>query len=185
MAMPVVVPRYTLQDLESFPDDGNRYELVDGLLLVTPGPAPPHEVVVSELFGRLDAYLRPDQIARVFTRGTIEVAPKHHLEPDLLVVPTDALAGALGLEARWTDIQRWWLAVEVSGRESTVYDRDVKGPAYLALGIREYWRVDLREQSAFVRRPGDPAEQRQAERLIWHPPGREAPLVIPIPDLFA
>src|ERR1043166_5242305 len=38
MAMSVAVPRYTLEDLESFPDDGNRYELVDGILLVTPAP---------------------------------------------------------------------------------------------------------------------------------------------------
>jgi len=45
MAMPVVVPRYTLRDLESFPDDGSRYELLDGVLLVTPGPAPLHELV--------------------------------------------------------------------------------------------------------------------------------------------
>jgi hypothetical protein len=38
MAMPVAVPRYTLRDLESFPDDGSRYELLDGVLLVTPPP---------------------------------------------------------------------------------------------------------------------------------------------------
>jgi hypothetical protein len=36
MAMPLSVPRCTLEDLESFPDDGNRYEVVDGILLVTP-----------------------------------------------------------------------------------------------------------------------------------------------------
>ena len=49
MAMPLVVPRYTLQDLESFPDDGSRYELLDGVLLVTPAPAPLHQLVVSRV----------------------------------------------------------------------------------------------------------------------------------------
>jgi hypothetical protein len=73
----------------------------------------------------------------------------------------------------------------VSGKESTVYDRDIKGPAYLALGVREFWRIDLLEECVFISSASAPAEQRQAERLTWHPPGREAPLVIPIPDLFA
>jgi hypothetical protein len=39
--MPVSVPRYTVDDLDAFPDDGNRYELLDGVLLVTPAPAVP------------------------------------------------------------------------------------------------------------------------------------------------
>src|ERR1041385_130628 len=183
MAMPVVVPRYTLQDLESFPDDGNPYELVDGVLLVTPAPMPLHDLVVVNLWGLLHDYLRPGRIAAVFPRGSVEVAPKHHLEPDLMVVPTEALA-CLTRKTRWTDIRGWWLAVEVSGKESTVYDRDIKGPAYLALGVREFWRIDLLEECVFISSASAPAEQRQAERLTWHPPGREAPLVIPIPELF-
>ena len=32
----VSVPRYTVDDLDTFPEDGNRYELLDGVLLVTP-----------------------------------------------------------------------------------------------------------------------------------------------------
>jgi Uma2 family endonuclease len=61
MSMPVTVPRYTLRDLVSFPDDGNRYELLDGILLVTPAPALLHQRVVSRLFTLLAAYLHPDR----------------------------------------------------------------------------------------------------------------------------
>ena len=39
MAMPLRVPTFTVEDLESFPNDGNRYELLDGFLIVTPAPA--------------------------------------------------------------------------------------------------------------------------------------------------
>jgi hypothetical protein len=39
MSMPTTVRRYTVEELDRFPDDGNRYELVNGVLLVTPGPA--------------------------------------------------------------------------------------------------------------------------------------------------
>ena len=42
MAMAITVPRYTIDDLDRFPDDGNRYEIVDGVLLVTPAPGTPH-----------------------------------------------------------------------------------------------------------------------------------------------
>ena len=47
--MPAILPRYTVDDLDSFPDDGNRYELLDGRLLVTPAPMPPHEFVVLRI----------------------------------------------------------------------------------------------------------------------------------------
>ena len=47
MAMAISVPLYTENDLEHFPDDGNRYELLDGVLLVTPQAALVHQVVAN------------------------------------------------------------------------------------------------------------------------------------------
>jgi Uma2 family endonuclease len=182
MAMPLTVPRYTLEDLESFPDDGNRYELLDGYLLVTPAPELPHQRVTSRLFGLLSGYVARDRIAEVYSPGSVEVAPNHHLEPDLLVVPTTALPEKLSLETRWTSIPQWWLAVEVSG-ESKLYDRDHKTPAYLQLGVREVWRVDLRERRVFVSVPGS-LDQPRTELLSWVPPERAVPLLIPIEELF-
>jgi hypothetical protein len=49
MAMPALVPTYTIDDLEAFPQDGNRYELLDGVLLVTPRAAPPHQIARAGL----------------------------------------------------------------------------------------------------------------------------------------
>ena len=53
MAMAISVPRYTLADLERFPDDGNRYELLDGVLIVTPSPSNAHQIIVNRLQFRL------------------------------------------------------------------------------------------------------------------------------------
>ena len=183
MAMPLVVPRYTLRDLESFPDDGSRYELLDGLLLVTPAPAPLHELVVSNLAAALTEYLRPTGLARVLTRGSIEREPNVHFEPDVLVIPRDAMGTAVGEDTRWTAISRWWLAVEVSGRGSILYDRDYKLPSYLALGVREGWRVDLTERCIFVSRVGHP-EIRHDDEVIWHPSELAESLSLDIGDLF-
>jgi Uma2 family endonuclease len=182
--MSVMVPRYTIQDLESFPDDGFRYELLDGVLLVTPAPAPLHDQVVMRLATLLRNYLGPGARAEAYARGAVEVEPNNHLEPDILVVPADEPEGGLGPDTRWTAFRRWWLAVEVSGSGSRVYDRDHKVPAYLALGVKEAWRLDLRERCLYVTRPGEP-ERKCPDRYTWQPPDQGDPLVIDLPSLFA
>ena len=122
--------------------------------LVTPAPAPLHELVVARIVQALTSYL-PSELARVFTRGSVEVEPNVHLEPDILVVPVGEPACEIGPETRWTAIRNWRLAVEVSGDGSRLYDRDHKTPAYLALGVREVWRADLKERWVFTwLRPG-------------------------------
>lgn len=183
MAMSVVVPRYTLADLESFPDDGNRYELLDGILHVSPGPAPLHEVVVGQLIWELNSYLPPG-LARVFPRGTVELEPNNHLEPDIMVIPADEPARGIDANTRWTAVRRFWLAVEVSGAGSRVYDRDHKMPAYLALGVREVWRADLDECCLYAALRGAPIPERHTDRLTWHPPELERPLEIDVAALF-
>jgi hypothetical protein len=49
MAMPIQIPRYTVDQVRSFPEDGLRYELLDGFLLVTPAPANLHQIVTTNL----------------------------------------------------------------------------------------------------------------------------------------
>jgi Uma2 family endonuclease len=103
MASSALVPSYTLADLVQFPDDGNRYELLDGFLLVTPAPRMPHDVVTMRLTECLMAYLRPGNHGGVFTRGAVQIAPNTHLEPDVLVIPPlDRLVPALfaGIDER-------------------------------------------------------------------------------------
>ncbi len=122
--------------------------------------------------------------AELFSPGVIELEPGHHLEPDLLVVPRTALPRPLKLDHRWTSIREWWLAVEVSGKGSEVCDRDYKGPAYLALGVPEYWRLDLRESCLYVSRRDGSSEEPHRERVTWVAPGQPKPVEISIPDLF-
>lgn len=175
--MALAVPQYTVQDLESFPDDGNRYELLDGWLLVTPAPAPGHQAVVSRLVIALSEYLRPTG-GQVYSPGAVEIEPKVHLEPDILVVPASE-----PIAHRWSQIRNWWLAVEVSGRGSQVYDRDFKYDAYSTLGVRDVWRVDLRDEGLVARSgAGNPVTHRG--RFEWRPPEMDDPLVIEVPALF-
>lgn len=70
----VTVPRYTVDDLERFPEDGNRYELLDGVLLVTPAPRAAHQIVVSRIRYRLTEAVASS--AHVVGPGAISVPPR-------------------------------------------------------------------------------------------------------------
>jgi hypothetical protein len=112
----------------------------------------------------LAQYLGPAGLAVVTTPGVIQADDDTQLEPDLLVVPVQYADSE-----SWRRMTGWWLAVEVSGLASRVYDRDFKTDAYLRLGVREVWRLDLRDRTLFVSRQGGPANISHTGSLTWHP----------------
>lgn len=178
MAMPITVPRYTLADLDRFPSDGNRYELLGGVLLVSPSPALPHQVVTARLVMLLGDLLRPWPDLMVATPGALVRPPDTRLEPDILVfrAPTPA--------TRWETVTEHLLAVEVASPSTAIYDRDFKRPAYLDLGVAEVWRVDLGSRAILVSRPGQPPDVAHLVNVVWTPPGIDGSLPIAIPPLF-
>lgn len=179
MAMPVPMPCYTIADLDGFPEDGNRYEVLGGMLLVTPAPGFLHQGVLARLVGKVASYLETEGLAVVVTPGVVPLGADTQLEPDGLVIPTRYPVGL-----QWRDITERWLAIEVSGRDSRVYDRDYKQTAYLDLGVREVWRVDLRDRAIYVSRLRSGSAVRYEQRLDWHPPEMTTGLTIDVPKLF-
>jgi Uma2 family endonuclease len=141
MAMAITVPLYTVEDLERFPDDGNRYELLDGVLLVTPQAAAVHQVVANRIQFELSASLQKPGLAHVVGPGAVVRMPRTQLQPDILVYPA-----RFSPKTDWRKITEHWLAVEILSRSSRVYDRDFKRDAYFALGLRQVWLVDWRER---------------------------------------
>ena len=174
--MPVVVPRYTVDDLDRFPDDGNRYELLDGMLLVTPAPVLPHQVVAARILAALAEHLKGVPDVYVVSPGEVVLPPGNRLEPDVLVLRTASLAKA------WLHCERL-LAVEIMSPGSRVYDRDFKGPAYLALGVRECWRVDLVERT-IATATADTPETIFRNRLAWEPAIAPRTLVLDLEEIF-
>ncbi|HET7458598.1 MAG TPA: Uma2 family endonuclease [Gemmatimonadaceae bacterium] len=179
MAMPLPLPTFTTDDLRAFPEDGQRYELLEGMLLVTPMPGSAHQVVLSRILVALAGYLSPADRAVAVSPGEIEIAPKTLLEPDLLVFPASYPPGT-----PWSEMRDWWLAVEVFSPSSRVYDRDFKRDAYLALGVAEVWLVDLDERAVFVSSRGGQLDDRRDASITWRP--REMPdgLEIDLSSIF-
>lgn len=140
-----VLPRdhaWTVADLELLPDDGLRYELVDGTLLVSAAPSKLHQRAVGNLYVLLRAGCPPG--LEVFLAPTdYQPTSTRSLQPDLLVVRRDDP----GLRAVTTPLS---LAVEVLSPSSRSVDLVLKLELYRQAGVQSYWVVDPLGPSADV-----------------------------------
>lgn len=125
---------FTHADLEAMPDDGRRYELVDGCLLVTPAPNVSHQGVVLSLAVVLRAACPPD--LKVFVAPLdVRLAEATTLQPDVLVARRADLTHA-NLPAAPV------LAVEVLSRSTRHIDLALKRSRFEEAGTLAYWVVD-------------------------------------------
>jgi Uma2 family endonuclease len=124
----------TEDDLASMPDDGHRYELLDGTLLVTPAPNEGHQTCVTSLAVLLRAARQPGQKVLV-APFDVRLSRVTVLEPDLLVADKANMTPAR-LEGPPL------LAVEVLSPSARSIDVGAKRLAYEAAGVPAYWLVD-------------------------------------------
>ena len=180
-AVPITAPRFTVDMLDALPRTGQRYELLDGFLLVTPPPRTAHQIVIARLSTALANAVGDPGPAYVVAQGVVERGDRTHFEPDLLVYPS-----RFSPDAEWKAVTEWWLAVEVISPGSRVYDREVKRDAYLKLGVEVVWLVDLdaRRVEVWQRGASEPLALGEGETLQWeHGPG-VAPVRIEVSSLF-
>ena len=163
MGMPDTVRRYTVDEVLAFPDDGNRYELVDGELLVTPAPAQTHQIVLGRLFHHLQSYLEayPNVAIAFFSPADIIWSATEYVQPDLFVVPAGEVTGD------WRDCQTLFLAIEVISPSSARADRFKKRRLYQRHGVHTYWIVDPDAELVEVWRPEDSRPDIVTDVLHW------------------
>jgi Uma2 family endonuclease len=177
MVMVLPVPRFTIDMLDDFPDDGTRYELLEGSLLVTPAPSVHHQIVATRLVTILAHAV--GNAAHVVAVGAIQRGDNTQLQPDILVWPA-----SYPPEADWREVSGWWLAVEVMSPSSRIYDREVKRAAYLALGVEEYWLVDRRARSIEVWKRGQATSAIVNDVLEWQPASLGRTVAIDLAKVF-
>lgn len=179
MAMPAVMPLYTVDMLDALPDEpGVRYELIQGILLVTPAAGSLHAAITTRLIVLLGGTI-DESVGRVAPPGEVRVGQRTSLVPDILVYPA-----RFPLGTEWADVTEWLLAVEIVSPSSAVYDRDHKRRAYLAVGVHEYWVVDPRARTIDVWHPGDVVPRVERERFVYRTPGGEHSLTVDLGALF-
>ncbi len=184
MAMPARAPHrpwteeefYTARDAAP---PGERWELVDGEVLVTPAPHWMHQRIIGRLFELIAAYVRACALGEAFLSPLdVKLEPGLVLQPDLLVVP----AGEL--RRRADTVRRLLLAVEIVSPSSARHDRVRKRPHYQRNRVPEYWIVDDMSQTIERWTPDDDRPELLAERLVWHPAGAPDPFVLDLPQFF-
>ena len=171
---------YTADMVRALPDDGNRYEVVYGELLVTPAPRPWHQVVVHRLGVALELYLRSQPVGVVLSSpADISWGPDVLVQPDVFVVPTD--------EARtlaWSRMRTLLLVAEVLSPSTLKGDRFLKRLRYREAGVPLYWVVDGDGRMVEVWTPADDFPAVERDRLVWHPLGAAQPFTLSCEELF-
>ena len=181
MGMPAERIVWTAEMARALPDDGKRYEVLDGELFVSPAPSALHQRAVFRLAVILDEYCRANGIGEVIVSpADIEFSEHRFLQPDVCVVP---LRDGRMIRS-WSDIEKLLLAAEVISPTSAKADRFDKRHIYQSEGVPEYWIVDL-DSRLFERwRPKDDRPEILADWLEWHPVPTVDPLRIDVARYF-
>jgi Uma2 family endonuclease len=173
--------QWTVDDLQDLPDDGQRYEVIDGELFVNPAPSYAHQRALGILHRRIADYLDREPIGFVFfAPADVTFSPRRSVQPDLFVVP--------GVDGRspksFAEARRLLLAVEVPSPTSVRLDRVVKRALYREEGVAEFWIVDLDSRTFERSTPADPRVDVLDQHLEWMPEGAGKPFAVDVAGYF-
>lgn len=181
MGMPATA-LWTVDQLWTVPDDGQRREIIDGELFVSPSPVWSHQYVVDELARAIHAYLRRYRIAKVLTApADVVFGPRTLVQPDILVVPL--------VDGRppgdYREAGRLLVAVEVLSPGTARRDRGAKRLLYQRENVAEYWIVDPDARLIERWRPADERPEVLSDRLTWKPSSAAEPFLLDVQEFFA
>ena len=166
MGMRELAHQWTREEVLALPDDGNRYELVDGELLVSPSPRPIHQIAVLALYDRLKPYAERHRLGRVMLApADLDFGRGYVVQPDLFVVS--------GLDSRqmldWRNYGVPIFIAEVLSPSTGRGDRTVKRPAFQRAGVAEYWIIDTSARLVERWQPTDERPEICLSRVAWRP----------------
>jgi len=188
MGMPLPVPPapsadypyWTRDQVLALPDDGQRYELVYGELLVTPAPRLVHQRILGELHWVIVGYVKRERIGiALCSPADLEPLPGSLVQPDLFVFR----AGATRVR-EWADVKDLLLVVEILSPSTARNDRFPKRRLYQEAGVPLCWIVDVDARQVEIWTPAMAYPTIERNELAWHPEGATEPCRIPLAPLF-
>lgn len=181
MAMVLSKRPLTADDLEAFPEDGNRYEIIDGELIVSAAPSRMHQRVLLRLVLVMAEYAESVGLEMLFAPFDVRASPNTQVEPDLLAFTRVDKAS---WTTRWLPMSRMKLAVEILSPSTARVDRTLKKELFQSQRVPAYWIVDVDERLVEVWTPDAERAQILTDQLTWHPVPTVDPLIIDLPALF-
>ncbi len=131
---------WTLEDWRRLPDDDWRYEVIDGVLYMTPPPRTLHQMILMALAARMWSFARQHQLGEVIVAPCAVLLPTQPVpvQPDLFFIRAERV----GIIAE-TQVQGAPdLVVEILSPSNWLYDRREKFTLYQEAGVTEYWIID-------------------------------------------
>ena len=180
--MPALSPRvWTREEVLALPDDGNRYELVDGELLVSPTPRPLHQIAVQELNAILRPYVSQHAVGMLMALpADLDLSSDQVVQPDLWVAAVPA-----GRQIRtWEEVGIPVLVVEVLSPSTARFDRVTKRTRYQRSGVPVYWVVDLDARLVEIWTPSADRPEIAVAKLSWQASPSAPALEIDLPAFF-
>ncbi len=182
MSMPVATSgQWTVEQLHQVPDDGQRWEIIDGELHVSSDPSFLHQRAILELVLLLKPYCDTVGLELLFAPAAVTWSTHTEVQPDLLVMPL--VNGRR--PTRFEDVGRLELAVEVLSPSTMRWDRFTKRREYQRRDVPAYWIVDLAARCVECWRPGEDEPEIRFDAVAWAPITGQAPLTIDLALYFA
>jgi Uma2 family endonuclease len=150
MTNPVQLP-LTVADLEGMPEDGNRYEVIEGELYVSAAPGYPHQSVLGNLYFAFRLYLRDHPIGEACLGIGMVSDEFSGVIPDLLFVSNERLQRSLA-DGKLTAAPEIVIEALSPGKANENRDRRVKWQLYSSTGVSEYWLIDPENRTVEISR---------------------------------
>ncbi len=138
--------RWQSADLQLLPDNGNRYEIIDGELLVTRAPHWDHQNAILNLSVALVTWSRSTGLGRVSVAPGLVFTDDDNVIPDLVWISNDRLERVLDESGHLLAAPELVVEVLSAGTDNERRDREVKRKLYAIRGVQEYWIIDWRRQ---------------------------------------
>jgi Uma2 family endonuclease len=144
-----IKPLMTIADLEAMPDDGNRYEIIEGELFVSCAPGLTHQRVLGNLLFLIGNYLRQNPIGEIISTPGLILSEFSGVIPDLVFFTREMSDNIISNERL---VAAPAIVVEIfsPGAENTRRDRVAKPQLYAKHRVAEYWIVDFAESTVEV-----------------------------------
>ena len=144
----------TVDDLDAMPEDGNRYEVIEGELVVSRAPGLPHQIVSGNIFGVFWSYLQSNPIGRIVATPGLILSRYSGVIPDL-VFYSHARGDEIIWDERLNAAPELVIEILSPSRENVSRDRMTKRALYAKHGVKEYWIADCDDRSIEIYRLKD------------------------------